>query len=840
MSWVTVIWSMIASACLTLAAIYALAWYKNRAAWATLLFSITAVSTAVFACCELWMIRAQTPAEFQTAVRSAQVPLFFWLVSIVWFVWYYLGAGRLWLAWTITSIRVFYLLLTFLNEQTVTALRQIQFLGESVTIRSGRPNPVILVGQLSVVLILVFVADAGFTAWRRGDGRKALMVGGSIGFFLLTSFGWSVLVAWANIQGPIVFSWLYLGLVAVMGYELSRDLLRASQLVEKLQASEARSHAILRAMPDLMFLQTTDGVYLDYYSPDPGLLLRRPEQFLGKNMRDVLTPALLDRIGPAFAQATDAPGLVVVEYDMDLANGNRQFEARMTRTSNDQILTLVRDVTEHKQAEAALRESAQRYALATTAGAVGVWDRNLVTNDLYVDTTIKALLGFEDAEIPNRVEDWSARVHPEDTNAVMTAALDAIAVKTDVFEIEHRMVHKDGSHRWFMSHGSVMRRADGTPYRMVGTSVDITERRHAVDLLRLALETSTTGMIMVDRTATIVLVNVHVEALFWYRREELLKKSVQMLILERLHLEPEGQRGLGPEGGVLSARGSRELTGVRKDGAAIPVEIGFSPFHTSEGEFVLLAVTDVSARKRAEREREDLTRHLRDLAGRMIAAQEVERSRLARDLHDDVSQQLAALSIALNGVKRRAAANPNSADLQREISALQERTNGLAESVRNLSHDLHPDVLRHAGLTAALTDYSNGLSPAVAVTCTAEGDFESLDPEAALCLFRIAQEALHNVVKHAHASHAEVRLVRTADSAEITIVDDGSGFDVDTRKSGTGLGLISITERARLAGGTVSIVTALNEGTRVRVQVPIVAKRPNDSAGRSGRFATSG
>ena len=101
------------------------------------------------------------------------------------------------------------------------------------------------------------------------------------------------------------------------------------------------------------------------------------------------------------------------------------------------------------------------------------------------------------------------------------------------------------------------------------------------------------------------------------------------------------------------------------------------------------------------------------------------------------------------------------------------------------------------------------------MTCTAEGDFESIDSETALCLYRIAQEALHNVVKHADARQAEVRLLRTADSAELTIADDGKGFDVaETRRNGKGLGLVSINERVRLAGGTLSVVTEWNKGTR--------------------------
>ena len=112
------------------------------------------------------------------------------------------------------------------------------------------------------------------------------------------------------------------------------------------------------------------------------------------------------------------------------------------------------------------------------------------------------------------------------------------------------------------------------------------------------------------------------------------------------------------------------------------------------------------------------------------------------------------------------------------------------------------------------------------MTCTAEGDFESIDSETALCLYRVAQEALHNVVKHAEARQAEVRLIRTDDNAELTIADDGQGFDViETRNNGRGLGLVSISERVRLAGGTLSVVAERRKGTQVRVRLPTSPSR---------------
>jgi two-component system sensor histidine kinase UhpB len=235
-------------------------------------------------------------------------------------------------------------------------------------------------------------------------------------------------------------------------------------------------------------------------------------------------------------------------------------------------------------------------------------------------------------------------------------------------------------------------------------------------------------------------------------------------------------------------------------------------------------------------------RELQHLAGRLIASQEVERARIARNLHDDLSQQLAGLSIALSGLKRRLAPLPGADALYVDLSSLQERTIGLAEDIRHLSHDLHPSAIEHAGLVAALSAHCADLQrrQIVAVTFSTEGDFTGTSADAALCLFRVAQEGLRNVITHAGARHAEVRLRRSGDLAELTISDDGRGFDIGrTGRSPKGLGLVSIKERVRLAGGTVTLVTEVNKGTRVRVEIPAKRQAMETAADVSGPYATS-
>jgi two-component system, LuxR family, sensor kinase FixL len=245
MSWVTIIWSMVASACLTMAAMHLLIWCKKRTAWASLLFSLTAVATAAMAFYELRMMGAETPGQFGTALRWVHVPAFALIVGLVGFVQIHLRAGRRWLAWTTCAVRAFSLLLNFLmepnvNYREVTRLRHIPFLGDSVSVCEGVPSPWNIVGHLSLLLLVIFVSDAGITVWRRGDRRQAVVVGGSIVFFVLGATVQTMLARWEVFHWPQTSSLFFLVIVAAMAYELTREVLTAAQLSDDLREHEQR------------------------------------------------------------------------------------------------------------------------------------------------------------------------------------------------------------------------------------------------------------------------------------------------------------------------------------------------------------------------------------------------------------------------------------------------------------------------------------------------------------------------------------------------------------------------------------------------------------------------
>ncbi len=206
-------------------------------------------------------------------------------------------------------------------------------------------------------------------------------------------------------------------------------------------------------------------------------------------------------------------------------------------------------------------------------------------------------------------------------------------------------------------------------------------------------------------------------------------------------------------------------------------------------------------------------------AARRVGAAEAARRWIAREIHDDFSQRLAGLALALRVVRKRL---PDDDPNRLELDAIAGGVAELGEDLRRLSHDLHLAALERSGLVEALRDHCaeverrSGLVVGLSLH-DADGPWP---PEIALGLYRVAQEALANVVRHAGARRAQVTLRSAAGEARLTIADDGGGFDVELALRGAGLGLASIDERARLLGGQVRIASAPGSGTEVEVRVP--------------------
>ena len=249
------------------------------------------------------------------------------------------------------------------------------------------------------------------------------------------------------------------------------------------------------------------------------------------------------------------------------------------------------------------------------------------------------------------------------------------------------------------------------------------------------------------------------------------------------------------------------------------------------------SIVDITDRRQAEQQLQttnaaladelaERTRHeeeIRQMSARLMNAQEEERGRLARELHDDLSQQIAALSIAMGNLKRQIPGEQT--EVRSQSDRIQQKVVHAAETVRRISHQLHPAVLEHSGLVSALRSYCEefGALTGIRVSVETQGSFEGIPSTVSLNLYRITQEALQNVAKHAHTERAHVVLRSGADLLSLTIADFGVGMDIPGTRASGGLGLVSIKERTRLIHGTVEISSEPNRGATVVVKVPLGA-----------------
>jgi signal transduction histidine kinase len=227
-------------------------------------------------------------------------------------------------------------------------------------------------------------------------------------------------------------------------------------------------------------------------------------------------------------------------------------------------------------------------------------------------------------------------------------------------------------------------------------------------------------------------------------------------------------------------------------------------------------------RRRAETELRGSLLQIRDLGRRLTAAQETERAHLARELHDDASQQMAILQNDLHALISGRALVP-SHSLDHLIADMSARAAAVAGSLRDLSHRLHPGHLRLVGLTSALGQLQRELSTSdVAVAFSHEHVPATLSSDIMLCLYRVAQEAVTNAIKHSRAQRVSIHLLGASGAVVMTVVDDGVGFDVAAAP--WGLGLLSMSERVEQIGGTLQIRSTRGGGTHVEVAVPCGAE----------------
>jgi PAS domain S-box-containing protein len=767
--------------------------------------------------------------------------------------------------------------------------------------------------------------------------------------------------------------------------ESNRDITekkRSELLLERYRLLSEHSRDVIWLLePDLTFSEVNQAATNLYgYTRD---------EFLQMSLRDLRHPSTLGDLQSQFTAANDG-GIrfetVHVKKDgtpvyVEVSGNGADFEGKRL------ILAIVRDITDRRRQEDALRESEERRKLAQEAGRVGIWDWDAVAETTYWSETMWSFYNGKDAGVNPDHDYWISHLHPSDRERVELSLEAARNGDSFDYKDEFRIVRRDGTVLWIESIAKIERDADGKPFRMYGVNLDITERKYTEERQRLSenqlrlvtnavpalisyvdsneryrfvneqftdwfglpvpeivgkkvsevfgqsayrtlrpkIQEALSGnqvifettlnyraignryvhvsyvpdvgvdgtvygyygltqdftdikrsqdllrsteermslmvesvkdyaILSMDREGNIDSWNTGAELIFGYTRDQIIGRPCDVIFTaqdvaygvhlkemrnarkygqaadERWHIRKDGSRFYA-SGVTMPLYVGRTLTGyakilsdltekqrraeeLQKAHDELELRVRERTHELAESNAALLQ--EIEVRRAAEQQRVELL-------GRLVASQELERRRIARDLHDQLGQRLTALRLKIASLREITAGH---AEIDRRVNRLQQIAQRLDNEVSFLAWELRPSALDDLGLVDAIDTYVAEWSNHYEVPA----EFHStglaavrLNPETETHLYRIAQEALNNITKHAKASMVTVLLERRGDEVILIIEDNGVGFRAGsepTSDPSKGLGLVGMGERAQLVGGRTEIESAPGRGTTIFVRVP--------------------
>jgi PAS domain S-box-containing protein len=483
------------------------------------------------------------------------------------------------------------------------------------------------------------------------------------------------------------------------------------------------------------------------------------------------------------------------------------------------FMVLAALVEQQKQTEQESRESELRFRLVADRAPVLIW---MSDTDMLCSYFNKPWLEFTGRPLSmERGNGWTQGVHPDDLHRCMDIYTQSFA-RREHFRMEYRLLRHDSEYRWVFDTGVPRFKDDGTFTGYIGSCIDVTERKRTEDALReseerfrLAAQAAEIFAYEWDAASDQVMYSAESFQILGVENPKIITGQ-QMLA----QVHPEDRGKLLAASASLSADKPSLQTAyrvIRSDGSVIWLERTGRAYFGQQGEMLRVVgiVRDITERKRAEEA-------LLSMSRRLIGAQEQERARIARELHDDMGQRLALVANELEQLQQ---AIPRlGLDVARRIRDLQKNTSQIATDVQSLSHELHSSKLEYLGLAVAMRSFCREFSQhkGVNIDYVAQNVPSVISPEVSLCLFRVMQEALQNAVKHSGAKHFKAELWGAANEIHLEVVDSGAGFDNNAPRLRQGLGLISMEERLKLVNGIFSIETQPGHGTRIHARAPLI------------------
>ena len=568
------------------------------------------------------------------------------------------------------------------------------------------------------------------------------------------------------------------------------------------------------------------------------------EELLGKVIHPVLhhtkldgTPYLWEECPIYFSLKKGETHQIAT--DIFWRKDDTHFPAEFTSTSiygeNGNIegaVVTFNDITERKQAEDVLLSSETRLLEAQRIAHVGSWEFDVVDNVLSWSDEIYRIFEVDRMQFGVSYEAFLDAIHPEDRESVNKAYTESVKKMTP-YEIVHRLLMPDGRVKYVHERCQTFYDHNGSPIRSIGTVQDITAQKQAETKIQESEERFQAFMnyspavaFLKNEQGQYVYVNSSFEKLLNKSSAGCLGKTDQQLFppeVARIFAEND-QRVLKTKEVLETEQATLDETGSVCYWWVMKFLI---PRKTGSVQLGGVAL-DITVRKKAEEaleqrkaELQESQKMLQALGGKLISAQEDERRRISRELHDDMNQRLAVLAFNIQSTQKGVDV---SSPIYQNLQKLYDGVSSLSDDVRHLAYQLHPSILDDLGLEVALRSFLNDFSKweGIPVIFTATDLPVTLDQELASCLYRVAQECMRNVSRHAQATQINVKLIGVEGGVSLSIQDNGKGFEVKEKKSGKqGLGLIGMEERVRVVQGTYEVQSAPGQGTKITVWVPI-------------------
>ncbi len=630
---------------------------------------------------------------------------------------------------------------------------------------------------------------------------------------------------------------------------LKFDVTEKKSAEEKNIINEAILKSLIDNSPALIYIKDMSGKYTHVNKMFEQVIGTKKEDIIGKKPYEVFPWNMADQFVKNDRKVIGTRKPLVVEEQFTMKEEVKTFHTILFplhwgKNNLIGIAGIASDITDRKTAEERLQKykneledslsvNEERLQLFFEATTDGVWDWNLLTDEMFFSPRWLESLGYHPGELEANSDSWKKLIHPEDLPKVMKALNEHLEGKNEGYQCENRILQKDDSWRWNLNRGRVVKRDEsGNPLRIIGSDTDITRLKEAEFALRAseqnlaqAQEMACLGSWEMTVKENSLLWSDEVYQIFGVERDKFKPNYESFLAM----VHPEDRAWVHEEY-MRCIQDKKEYDVSHRiilpDGSQRIVHEKSKTFYDSNGvaERTIGTVCDITDKKNAEEILKKSRQQLRDLSNKLQTIREEDKKRISREIHDELGQTLTAIKLDLTWLEKRI--DISEPPVKEKIESIYSHLADSLETVRRVSTELRPQVLDVMGFCEALQWQAEKFMENTNISCKLNIVPEGirLEPELSTDLFRIFQEALTNISRHSMATKVLVDFVENENGYELSVKDDGMGIDSMRIDHSNSLGLLGIRERALIWKGHVDIRGVVGEGTHLTVSIPKVEK----------------